>query len=104
MTGRTRGRSQAASAGVGEEVPGSPTKMLRQLQHPEDIRWLVTIVTPALLHSIVPIPPLQSSISISIIQQIIVESFYFAFYSMKMHFGCKFTMIKFIIMQPNTMN
>ena len=76
VTGRTRGRSQA-SAGGGEEVPGSPTKMLRQLQHPEDIRWLVT---PALPQSILPIPPLQSSISISIIQQIIVESFYFAFY------------------------
>ena len=77
VTGRTRGRSQAASAGGGEEVPGSPTKMLRQLQHPEDIRCLVT---PALLHSILPIPPVQSSISISIIQQIIVESFYFAFH------------------------
>ena len=77
VTGRTRGRSQAASAGGGEEVPGSPTKMLRQLQHPEDIRWLVT--TPALPHSILPIPPVQSSISISITQQIIVESFYFAF-------------------------
>ena len=81
VTGRTRGRSQAAvSAGGAEEVPGSPTKMLRQLQHPEDIRCLVTLVTPALLHSILPIPPVQSSISISIIQQIIVESFYFAFY------------------------
>ena len=78
VTGRTRGRSQAAaSGGGGEEVPGSPTKMLRQLQHPEDIRCLVT---PALLQSIVPIPPVQSSISISIIQQIIVESFYFAFH------------------------